>query len=105
MTADIFFSLMLYQLSELIPHTKRITSETLPKPLSAVPCIIDNTKKGSSGSSDLRSSLIVMIFQVLAPPQAPPTHRNSLRYDFIITMVRQLEMKHRKEEIILRKKL
>ena len=45
MTADIVFSLMLYQLSELISHTKRITSETLPKPLSAVPRIIKNTKK------------------------------------------------------------
>ena len=48
MTDDIFFSLMLFQLSELIPHTKRITSETLPKPLSAVPCIIKNTKKLAS---------------------------------------------------------
>ena len=45
MTADIVFSLMLSQLSELIPHTKRITSETLPEPLSAVPCITKNTKK------------------------------------------------------------
>ena len=45
MTADIVFSLMLYQLSELIPHTKSITSETLPKPLSAVPRIIENTFK------------------------------------------------------------
>ena len=43
--------------------------------------------------------------QVLAPPQAPPTHLKSLGYDFRITMVRQLEMKRRKEEIILRKKL
>ena len=42
MTADIFFSLMLSQLSELIPHTKSSTSETLPKPLSAVPRIIEN---------------------------------------------------------------
>ena len=45
MTADIVFSLMLSQLSELIPHTKRITSKTLPKPLSAVPHFIKNTKK------------------------------------------------------------
>ena len=45
MTAEIVFSLMLSQLSELIPHTKRITSKTLPKPLSAVPRIIENTKK------------------------------------------------------------
>ena len=57
------------------------------------------------GLSASRSWLIVMIFQGSAPPQAPPTHRKSLRYDFIITMVRQLEMKRRKEEIILRKKL
>ena len=49
--------------------------------------------------------MIVMSFQGLAPPQAPPTHRKSLMYDFRITMVRQLEMKLRKEEIILRKKL
>ena len=41
----------------------------------------------------------------MAPPQAPPTHRKSLRYDFRITMVRQLEMKRRKEDIILRKNL
>ena len=100
MTADIVFSLMLYQVSELIPHTKRITSETLPKPLSAVPRIIENTKKSgvalprnlSSGLSASKSWLIVMSFQGLAPPQAPPTHRKSLGYDFIITMVRQLEM-------------
>ena len=45
MTPDIVFSLMLSQLSEIIPHTKSITSETLPKPLSAVPRIIKNTKK------------------------------------------------------------
>ena len=45
--------------------------------------------------------MTVMSFQVSAPPQAPPTHR---KYDFRITMVRQLEMKRRKEEIILRKK-
>ena len=113
MTADIVFSLMLSQLSELIPHTKRITSETLPKPLSAVPRITENTKKSgvalprslSSGLSASRSWLIVMSFQGSVPPQAPPTHRKSLRYDFRITMVRQLEMKRRKKEIILRKKL
>ena len=113
MTADIVFSLMLSQLSELIPHTKRITSETFPKPLSAVPQIIENTKKSSvalpqnlsSGLSASRSWLIVMIFQVSAPPQALPTHQNYLRYDFRITVVRQLEMKRRKEEIILRKKI
>ena len=45
MTDDIVFSLMLSQLSKLIPYTKRITSETLPKPLSAVPRITENTKK------------------------------------------------------------
>ena len=45
MTADIVFNLMLSQLSELIPYIKRITSETLPKLLSAVPRIIENTKK------------------------------------------------------------
>ena len=45
MTSDIVFSLMLSQLIELIPHTKRITSENIPKPLSAVPHIIENTKK------------------------------------------------------------
>ena len=49
--------------------------------------------------------MVVMSFQGLAPPQAPPTHQKSLRYDFRITMVRQLEMKRRKEEIILEKKL
>ena len=38
-------------------------------------------------------------------PQAPPTHWKSHRYDFILTMVRQLEMKRRKEEIIMEKKL
>ena len=83
-------------MSELIPPTKKITSETLPKPLSAVPCIIENTS---------RSWLIAMSFQGAAPPQEPPTHQKSLMYDFRITMVRQLEMKRRKEEIILRKKL
>ena len=98
MTADIVFSLMLSQLSELFPHTKTITSDTLPKPLSAFPRIIENL-------SASRSWLIVMSFQGSVPPQAPPTHRKSLRYDFRITMVRQLEMKRRKEEIILRKKL
>ena len=40
MTADIVFSLMLSELSELIPHTKSITSQILPKPLSAVPRIV-----------------------------------------------------------------
>ena len=45
MTADIVFSLIISQLSELISHTKRITSETPPEPLSAVPRIIENTKK------------------------------------------------------------
>ena len=49
--------------------------------------------------------MIVMSFQGSAPPHAPPTDQKSLRYDFRITMVRQLEMKRRKEEIILRKKL
>ena len=58
----------------------------------------------SSGLSASRIWLIVMSFQGLAPPQAPP-HRKSHRYDFRITMVRQLEMKRRKEEIILRKNL
>ena len=41
----------------------------------------------------------------MAPPQAPPIHPKSLRHDFRITMVRQLEKKRRKEEIILRKNL
>ena len=59
----------------------------------------------SSGLSASRSWLIVMSFQGSAPLQAPPTHRKYLRYDFRITMVRQLEMKRRKEEIIMRKKL
>ena len=71
MTADIVFSLMLSQLSELIPHTKRITFETLPKPLSAVPHVIKNTKKSgvalprnlSSGLSASRSWFIVMSFR------------------------------------------
>ena len=45
MNAYIVFILMLSQLSELIPHTKRITSKTLPKPLSTVPRIIEHTKK------------------------------------------------------------
>ena len=45
MTADIVFSLMLSELSELIPHIKSITSKTLPKPLSVVPWIIENTLK------------------------------------------------------------
>ena len=66
-------------MSELIPHTKTDTF--------------------------LRSWLIVMSFQGSASLQAPPTHRKSLMYDFRITMVRQLEMKCRKEEIIQRKKL
>ena len=35
------------QLSWLIPHTKRITSETFSKLLSAVPRIIENTKKAA----------------------------------------------------------
>ena len=107
MTPEIVFSLMLSQLNEPIPHTKRITSKTLPKPLSAVPRIIENSfkKNLSSGLSASRSWLIVMSFQGSAPPQVPQTHRKSLRYDFRITMVRQLEMKRRKEEIILRKKL
>ena len=48
MTSDIVFSMMLSQLSELIPHTKMITPETLPKPLYAVPRIIENTKKAAS---------------------------------------------------------
>ena len=82
-------------------------------PLPAGPRIIENTTKSgvalprilSSGLSASISWLIVMSFQGSAPPQAPPTHRKSLRYDFRITMVRQLEMKRRKEEIILRKKI
>ena len=45
MTADIVFGLILSKLSELIPHTKRITSKTLPKPLSAVPHVIENSLK------------------------------------------------------------
>ena len=49
--------------------------------------------------------MIVMSFQGSAPPQAPPTNQKSHRYDFRITIVRQLEMKRRKEEIILEKKL
>ena len=59
----------------------------------------------SSGLSASRSWLIAISFQGLAPPQAPPTHGKSPRYDFRITMVRQLEMKRRKEEIIMEKKL
>ena len=47
MTSDIVFSLILSQLSEIIPLTKRITSETLPKPLSAVPRI---SGKGFGGN-------------------------------------------------------
>ena len=46
MTSDIVFSLMLSQLSELIPHNKSVTSKTLPKPLSAVPCIIESIRFG-----------------------------------------------------------
>ena len=49
--------------------------------------------------------MIVMSFQISAPPQAPPTHQKSHRYEFRMTMVRQFEMKRRKEEIILSKKL
>ena len=49
--------------------------------------------------------MIVMSFQGSEPPQAPPTHLKSLRYDLRITMVRQLEIKCRKEEIALREKL
>ena len=49
--------------------------------------------------------MIVMRFQGSAPPQVPPTHRKYLRYDLRINMVRQLEIKLRKEEIILRKTL
>ena len=45
MTDDIVFSLMLSQLSEIIPHTKMITSKTLPEPLSEVHCITKNTQK------------------------------------------------------------
>ena len=39
---------MLSQLSEVIPHTKIITSETLPKPLSVVPCIIENDNENDN---------------------------------------------------------
>ena len=85
------------------------TPNILPKPLSAVPHIIENTKKIgvtlprnlSSGLSASRSWLNVMRFQGSAPPQAPPTHRKCLRYDFRITMVIHLEMKRRKEEMLL----
>ena len=73
-----------------------------PRSLASLKTVKKNLSSGLPAS---RSWLIVMSFQVSVPPQAPPTHPKSLRYDFRITMVRQLEMKRRKEEIILRKKL
>ena len=63
MTADIVLSLMLSQLSELIPHTKRITSETFPESLSAVPCITKNTKNRRRFT--LKPELRFIIFEKL----------------------------------------
>ena len=65
MTADIVLSLMLSQMSDLIPHTKRITSETLPEPLSAVLCITKNTKQKKGSRFTSKPDLRFMSFEKL----------------------------------------
>ena len=131
MADEIIFSLTLSQLSHqsYLMHTGECGNQTgdlvhakhalcqlsqspIPKGLPPKPfqnhCLrslaSSKTLKKSGVALALRSWLIVTSFQGSAPLQASPTHQKSLRYDFRITMVRQLEMKRRKEEIILDKK-